>query len=404
MNDSLNRQNDDALWWIYPAAPALLGAALLLALHGLNFPALGAAGGVLVCGALAGSLLAKRHAAVLKRALADNAGDCQSKYQTDVNSFFAGLTKLESEVTSRWVKQIDTGRSHCEEAIVKLTGRFNGIVERLDEAVTASGYSGASPDSKQGLAAVFQKSDRQLRSLVESLRAALGNSNDLLGEVGKLQQFIEELKEMASLVAKIAEQTNLLALNAAIEAARAGDAGRGFSVVADEVRKLSNLSGETGHRISKNVTVISNAISGAFATAEKFARQDAAREADAEALISEVLTDFRQVADSLDASANVLRRSSVEIKGEVAESLVQFQFQDRVSQILSHVRDSITSFPRHLRQGEQLFQEHGRLMAIDWSGLLAELENSYATKEEIINHTGRSGDAAADDSSEITFF
>ncbi|WP_419883526.1 methyl-accepting chemotaxis protein [Peribacillus sp. B-H-3] len=64
---------------------------------------------------------------------------------------------------------------------------------------------------------------------------------------------VEEIKILADTIGSIAGQTNLLALNASIEAARAGDAGKGFSVVAEEIRKLAEQSTKSVENI-RNVT------------------------------------------------------------------------------------------------------------------------------------------------------
>lgn len=63
----------------------------------------------------------------------------------------------------------------------------------------------------------------------------------------------EKIADIAAAIEGIANQTRLLALNAAIEAARAGDAGRGFSVIATEVKVLSAQTADATRAIASRI-------------------------------------------------------------------------------------------------------------------------------------------------------
>ena len=298
-----------------------------------------------------------------------------------------------------WSRQIETSRSQTEEAVMGLTEKFASLVSKIEAAVSASkntaqGLGGSGePDAKT----VFTHSERDLILLVTTLKSAQHSRDAFLAEIRNLQGYTSELQSMAVEVAAIAAQTNLLALNAAIEAARAGEAGRGFAVVADEVRKLSNLSSETGKKMSGKVSVISHAISGVMHAADESARNDAESVGGSEGTIRTVLARFNGLTARLTESASIMQKESGGVREEIEGLLVSLQFQDRVSQILAHVRANIDSLADVIARDCGPSGE-----SIDIGQWLVEMEASYTTNEQRMNHRGSQTNAVA--SHGVTFF
>ena len=109
----------------------------------------------------------------------------------------------------------------------------------------------------RGLASEGEASVETVADKADSAREAM---EQLVEEVGRLEQVASEINAAMDLINDISEETNLLSLNAAIEASRAGEAGRGFAVVADEIRNLAERSVKSARQVKEVVEGITGSL------------------------------------------------------------------------------------------------------------------------------------------------
>nr|WP_278440855.1 methyl-accepting chemotaxis protein [Pseudomonas oryzihabitans] len=296
-----------------------------------------------------------------------------------------------------WSEQIEAARAHTEQEIVSLTSRFAELADRIHSV------AGADHGSGDRLVNLMASSQNQLDGILQALREALSSKGALLNEINGLAGLTEQLKSMAKDVGDVARQTNLLALNAAIEAARAGEAGRGFAVVADEVRKLSTLSGDTGQKIGETVETVNGAIARTLELSQLHAERDTGTLNQSGETIEQVIGAFGGTTRDVVERSDALADNATAVGGAIAEVLVALQFQDRVSQMLGHIRDDQARLERLVIDRRALAASGQPLPSLDTRGWLADLARTYTMAEQVAVHHGKRP-AAAPAESDITFF
>ena len=312
------------------------------------------------------------------RSLTDRAMAAESGLSSERDRA-ARLAQLVSAAPPILARQVDTSRSQTEDAVRGLIASFSDLVSELDALVQKTDQNDAAGEQ-------LVATERGLAQVIASLRSVQDEKALLLADIEPLASFAVELETMATEVSEIADQTNMLALNAAIEAARAGESGRGFAVVADEVRRLSQSSLETGTRIRSKVSMIAESMAKVSEHAESYTARDTEQTRAAEEIIENALQRQTAVIDGLRADADMLRSVGHKIQREIQHALVDFQFQDRVSQILGHARDNL-----------HLIAECAAAEAIDVDAVLNDMRKQYTTTEQRINHQQAAAESQADD-------
>jgi methyl-accepting chemotaxis protein len=255
---------------------------------------------------------------------------------SDVNLESKSLSQISSEMSSSSqnvsavIQEVAGSSTNQASEIISMNEIFSDFGQSIEHIVQ---LMGSLYERSNTIKVKSTKSSSTIDTLLKTIVGLNAHFKDVTTKIQGLSSSITKINDITNLINNIAEQTNLLALNAAIEAARAGDAGRGFSIVADEIRKLAEQSKESAQSINELLKNLSSESNSVVVDTEKVDYQmlnqtkiinDVAVSlkeimTDIEQLLPEIQTANSSIVDANNRKGNII--CSVETLSSVAEEI-----------------------------------------------------------------------------------
>ena len=185
-----------------------------------------------------------------------------------------------------------------------------------------------------------EEANKNARVARETAEESGGVASDAAEAMNRISEASKEIANVVTAINDISFQINLLALNAGVEAARAGDAGRGFSVVASEVRQLAQRAGEAATEIEAVIVRSDLAVSEGVTKVQN-AQRSFEKISDSVIGVSDRIEHVSRAVNEQVAGINEIANAVAEIDNISQKQAASFEEVTAASNVLSAEADGL---------------------------------------------------------------
>lgn len=292
-----------------------------------------------------------------------------------------GAAVMVAQVVPVWSRQMEVTRDAANDGIAQLLQTFSdmsGTLNQLTDNLAAFSVT-AHPGAVD---AAVQQQAPALQALSSASERAFAERDAAVATLEECRDGLMSLQHLAKQAREVARHTRLVAFNASIEANRnRGASEGGAQAVAMELRVLAGRMAEVGEQVERGVLAL-------VALVKKASREGRIHDTSPEELRIEIDLRAREALASLLGSLGASLQGSAQVhqagqslRDQIDNAFINFQFGDRVSQMMSIVANDMSNFARWV-------DEHPSATQSDAAEWLASLEASYTMEEQRSHHHG----------------
>lgn len=225
-------------------------------------------------------------------------------------------------------------------AFQEVAGKAKAQSERVGRLSTLA--STVSIDGKNvPLTDIATLLDASLKDSMSKIEFASRRAATMVETLDEMAESLVQVERCISQVDVISRQTNMLALNARIEAMRAGEEGKAFVVIANEIRDLSKSTQALSDTVRAHMAKMIATTRDSHEALRAVAGVDMSTHIAAKDKVDHLVGAMVTRGSELSAIVSEAAVDAGDISRDISQIITGMQFQDRVTQKLEQVTDTL---------------------------------------------------------------